>query len=409
MPLVSIIVPVYNAEPYLPACLNSLVSQTLKDIEIICINDFSPDSSISILKEYASKDKRIKIIDFDKNHGVSVARNCGIETAIGEYVGFMDSDDYADLDFYEKLYNMAKKTDSDIAKGNIKIKEPDFVREYAVNINEAIRKNKANFLWQFWAAIYKTDFLKKNSIKFPLGMPPEEDDPFIVMAVAVANKIECEDSVHYYYIRRESSAYTKVFSKEKLIDITSGAVPVFDFLKKANINKEHYEKVFKYLLFHLLSLISRNPDKECQKIVMDSVMKFLSDCKYTDIAEAFPKTIVSDKNYTKSLNGTYPKIEIAKNILKKKKLYIWGAGLDGAYVLGQCEKNKWKIEGFLDSNPALTEFNGYPVITPQTLLNHKPSERTEFIIISSRIFSANIAEICENNGLQRDMNFWQPF
>ena len=102
MPKISVIVPVYKVEKFLPKCLESLINQTLKDIEIICINDGSPDNSLKILEEYAKKDSRIKIIN-QKNAGPSVARNNGMSAASGEYIGFVDSDDWIDLDFYEKL------------------------------------------------------------------------------------------------------------------------------------------------------------------------------------------------------------------------------------------------------------------------------------------------------------------
>ena len=102
---VSVIVPVYNCEKYLKKCLDSLVNQTLKDIEIICVNDGSTDNSGRILEEYT--DSRIKIIT-KENGGLSSARNAGIAVAKGEYLGFVDSDDWVDLDFYEKLYNTAK-------------------------------------------------------------------------------------------------------------------------------------------------------------------------------------------------------------------------------------------------------------------------------------------------------------
>lgn len=116
---VSIIVPVYNTEAYLERCLKSLVNQTLKDIEIICIDDGSKDNSVAILKKYSQLDKRIKIIE-QENLGVSVARNNGLKLATGEYIGFVDSNDWIDLDFYEKLYNAAKKYDADISACGIK-------------------------------------------------------------------------------------------------------------------------------------------------------------------------------------------------------------------------------------------------------------------------------------------------
>lgn len=104
---ISVIVPVFNAEKYLKMCLNSLVSQTLKNIEIICIDDGSTDNSLAILDKFKSKDDRIKIIK-QKNYGVSMARNNGISEAQGEYIGFVDADDWVDKDFFEKLYNAAQ-------------------------------------------------------------------------------------------------------------------------------------------------------------------------------------------------------------------------------------------------------------------------------------------------------------
>ena len=116
---VSVIVPVYNVEKYLRECLNFLVNQTLKEIEIICINDGSEDSSLEILNEYASKDSRFVIIN-QENSGQSVARNKGLDIAKGEYIGFVDSDDWVDLNFFENLYSEAVKNNSDIAAASIR-------------------------------------------------------------------------------------------------------------------------------------------------------------------------------------------------------------------------------------------------------------------------------------------------
>lgn len=118
-PKVSIIMPVYNVEKYLKKCLNSLINQTLDDIEIICVNDGSTDNSDKILQEFAQKDSRIKILT-QSNKGQSVARNLAIENANGEYLGFVDSDDWVDLDYFEKLYNIAIKYDCDIACAGFK-------------------------------------------------------------------------------------------------------------------------------------------------------------------------------------------------------------------------------------------------------------------------------------------------
>ena len=100
MPKVSVIIPVHNTASFLRRCLDSVAGQTLQDIEIICVNDASPDEASAILHEYAMRDNRMRIIEFAENKGVSVARNTGMDAANGEYIGFVDGDDYIDLDFY---------------------------------------------------------------------------------------------------------------------------------------------------------------------------------------------------------------------------------------------------------------------------------------------------------------------
>ena len=118
MTKVSIIVPVYNVEKYLKRCLESLVNQTLKDIEIICVNDGSTDGSLAILNEYVRNDDRIVVIN-QENSGQSVARNRGIDVAKGEYIGFVDSDDWVCEDYFERLHNSAIQNNAEIAVGGI--------------------------------------------------------------------------------------------------------------------------------------------------------------------------------------------------------------------------------------------------------------------------------------------------
>ena len=112
MSKVSIVVPIYNVEKYLKQCIESIINQTLQDIEIILVDDGSPDNCPQICDEYAKKDSRIKVVH-KKNGGLSSARNAGIEVATGDFIGFVDSDDYIELDMYEKMYNIAKENHVD--------------------------------------------------------------------------------------------------------------------------------------------------------------------------------------------------------------------------------------------------------------------------------------------------------
>ena len=119
MDLISVIVPVYNVEKYLDKCIQSIVDQTYTNLEIILVDDGSPDNSGAICDEWAEKDNRIKVIH-KANGGLSDARNAGLDIATGEYIAFVDSDDYIELDFYDKLYNVIKATNCDISICNLR-------------------------------------------------------------------------------------------------------------------------------------------------------------------------------------------------------------------------------------------------------------------------------------------------
>ena len=187
MPKVSIIIPIYNVEQYLKKCLDSIINQTLKDLEIICINDCSPDNSLSILEEYAAKDSRIKIINLEQNGGQGKARNLGIDLATGEYVCFVDPDDYMSLNMYEDLYKQACELDSEIVISEYKRIYPDGRMEDAQLLKKAVSSTKSismqlpekiniskEEIYKFCLVspcihpnqIFKTDFLRNNNIQY---------------------------------------------------------------------------------------------------------------------------------------------------------------------------------------------------------------------------------------------------
>ncbi|WP_157159380.1 glycosyltransferase family 2 protein [Brachyspira pilosicoli] len=140
---VSIVVPVYNVENYLRECLESIINQTLKEIEIICIDDCSTDNSYSILEEYSKKDDRILLIKNPKNMGVSYSRNIGIKESKGEYIGFIDSDDYISKDYYENLYNTAKKYNSDVVNTlNVSNDKQGKIYNYWCHIDNFVKRKK---------------------------------------------------------------------------------------------------------------------------------------------------------------------------------------------------------------------------------------------------------------------------
>ena len=233
---VSVIIPVYNAAQYLERCLDSVINQTLKDIEIICINDCSTDNSLEILEEYASKDNRIKIIDFKENKGVAAARNAGINEAQGEYIGFVDPDDYIDSDFYAQLYKKAYETKADIVKGNdINVVYCDGTKKMLPQ-NGSIKEHKINFWVQFTTAIFKKDFLIKNNIEFPEEMNVCEDIVFVTKSAILTNLIEIVPNANYYYIRRDDSLDSNQYNSQKIDSVINYVRTITNFIKEYDIS-----------------------------------------------------------------------------------------------------------------------------------------------------------------------------
>ena len=220
MPKVSVIIPIYNAQDYLERCLDSVCNQTLKDIEIICVNDASTDKSIDILNKYAQRYQNMKVIDCKINGGESVARNIGMENATGEYLGFVDNDDEIDVDFYEKLYNKATEKNADISKGDVHIVDYDQKETYG-NLNKKIRENNEIlfFAYHWWTAIFKTSIIKDNHIEFIPKYPLGGDVLFLNKVVLASNSIALVDDAFYHYYRRENSGDSKILTFEKITSV----------------------------------------------------------------------------------------------------------------------------------------------------------------------------------------------
>ena len=236
MPAVSVIVPVYNTEKYLPKCLDSLTGQTLSDIEIICINDCSPDNSLAVLQEYAKKDNRIKIIDFKENKGAAVARNAGIDTATGEYIGFVDSDDYVDPDFYEKLYAKAKETSADVVKGNYFYTQGRFINYY---INKKIKDDKHCFSMEYCSCIFLKTLLQCYAIRFP-ELIEMEDPLFSTLCALKSKKISVVNGACINIVARNNSITRSKITEQRLKDKIKGLNLIIDLLNNNNVSEDSY-------------------------------------------------------------------------------------------------------------------------------------------------------------------------
>lgn len=234
---ISIIVPIYNSEKYLNKCIDSLINQTEKNIEIILVNDGSTDNSEEIIKEY--KDKRIKYYK-NKNQGIGKTRNFGIEQATGSYIMFVDSDDYIEKNACEKMYNKAVNENLDVVLC-------DFYKEYdngnieeihTNSFNNSSLKENPNIITDYlcpWAKIYDRKLIIDNNIKFVENLK-YEDAPFVIKALCTAKKIGKIDECLNYYLIHDNSETTvrdkKCFDILQIIDIIRNYTSNFDYLKE---------------------------------------------------------------------------------------------------------------------------------------------------------------------------------
>lgn len=226
-PLVSVIVPMYNVENYLPCCLNSLLDQSLDGIEIICVDDGSPDASGDIAANYASRHSNVKVVH-RSNGGLGPARNTGIDNAAGTYIGFVDSDDWVEPDMYERLYRVAIEEDADIVVGGHKDSseqrilctkkhplagftvrgseeiEPVRVKLYGHAEDDNVTES---FPMAVWASIYRRDLLVGNGLRFKPIL--SEDTLFNLRAYRCADSIVFTDITGYRYRKEGQASITK--------------------------------------------------------------------------------------------------------------------------------------------------------------------------------------------------------
>ena len=316
---VSIIIPIYNTERYLRKCLDSVCGQTLQDTEIICVNDCSPDNSLSILEEYSRNDNRIKVINFAKNKGVSVARNAGIKAASGEYIGFVDSDDFIDLDFYEKLYNKAVKTNADAVKGKMCIKDQqkNFEKSLFYDINEDIESNFAYFYHSFTTAIYNTIFIKKNNIRFPENILTFEDPYFSIKAGFIYKKVEVVNNTFYHYFDNENSL-TKEMNYKHVASAIESIVSLGQMLNDSSVDIAHYTIVYDFLLNCLRPYVWNDTfDVSLNLVAANAITAFWRNCQHKEecMDYHFKRKQISSKKRKDSL------IRKLRNNVIGKKLY----------------------------------------------------------------------------------------
>lgn len=257
MSKISIIITVYNCEKYIEACARSLFEQTLDGIDFIFVNDATPDNSLTILQsiidDYPARKSFVRIINLDKNVGVSNARRIGINNATGEYVIHADSDDWVDRDMYEKLYRKAKETDADIVGCNFRHEFKDvqynFHQQYANTIEENIsRLINGRIFPSLCTSLTRRSLIVENGITFPEGLNMGEDLYFNLQLYLHAVKIVSMDWAPYHYRHTDNSSCVQ--RSKKSIDSDIAIAGMIEKLMKEQHLYDKYAKDIEYRKFY---------------------------------------------------------------------------------------------------------------------------------------------------------------
>ena len=305
---ISIIVPVYNGESYIKKCLDSLVNQTLNEIEIIIINDGSTDKTINILNEYKEKYQDKIIVINQENMGISMSRNKGLSIARGEYIGFVDSDDHVDTTMFQKLYEKAKIKNFDIVSSSFyfsydkkeelgvtdlfeDIESDDGLKQYLVNLYPVI-----------WNKIYKRELLKNEKFKKVYA----EDVEFLYRILPKIKKIGVVKEPLYYYYQRENSE-SRVFDK-RLFDYVTNFNNLYKYYKeKGFLDKYFKEFEYVYVRYLYATFLKRALTFD------ETLFKEAIEIAEENVKKNFP-SYRRNKYFYKSLKGLY--------LVTFNKLYI---------------------------------------------------------------------------------------
>lgn len=315
---VSIIVPVYNTGKYLYDCLDSIINQSLMDIEIICVDDGSTDNSLEILEEYGEKDSRIRVFSIE-NSGLSIARNFGIEQANGEYIGFVDSDDYVDKFMFEKLYISCVQNDLDISLCKISLFDDETgevmndLDYYNVSVLKGFEGKvfnsddttpiTCNIVVNSYNKIYRKSLLTDNSIEFPPHLI-FEDEVFFIRTYLNAKRVSFVNEFLYYYRLNREGSITYLEKENNYVDMVYVYKREREIFRQANRYSEYKVLLANRMLFLILARYTQtSPEyrENFYNVLKEDLTEVLADEEIRDNLSVNVKNrvlkIVESENY----------------------------------------------------------------------------------------------------------------
>ena len=304
--MISVIIPVYNDEEYLHVCINSVINQTYSNLEIICVDDDSSDSSYEILKYFANKDSRIKILKNETNKGLGYNRNKGMEVATGKYISFLDSDDWISPDTFEILVKKAEEENLDVLIyksivyyedtqnfGMERYYDMDFMNEWDSKVFNHWDLDKTKLFSipvAAWNKLYLKSFLDDNNIRFPNENLIHEDNPFYCKMITSAERISLIN--HYFHNRRRRSGSIMTWNNERLFDNIEIVYKILEvFLEKPELYEYYKKEVLFYIFVAVLDAKYEQIDEQFKERFFNEVVNVYHDFinnfgLYDDILES---------------------------------------------------------------------------------------------------------------------------
>lgn len=308
IPKVSVIVPVYNVELYLKECVESIRQQTLQDIEIILVDDKSPDRSPLICDEYAQLDKRIKVIHKPINEGLGFARNSGLEVASGEFVAFLDSDDFIEKNMYQTLYERAhreacdivfcstsfytdhtikpkKEVDNELLVSTAKEKK-DFLLDFIAP--EPRYKSDVKYMMSVWKAIYRRDIIEKKQIRFMSERKILSEDIFFNLTMITQSKKILFIPYFLHYYRKNNNSLSHSFSIKKYLTNRAFFSELKNFLDTFLKEDEYINRLYRLQFLHLRIFLLSSLKNPPQTVALSQAYDIINDPLWQPLLNNYP-------------------------------------------------------------------------------------------------------------------------
>lgn len=395
---VSVIVPVYNAGMFLRECIGSLVSQTLSDIEIICIDDCSTDQSLSILQEYQSKDGRIRIIRNEVNLGAAASRNKGLDEAAGIYVQFVDADDYLDTDTLENLFRTAEGRKSELCFLAIELTGSDagkamvpggiqggYPEVYDGKTVMKLFTEKDEFFLYLCMVFYQNQFLQENKLRFRRMLIGEGGD-FILRALCMARRVIVSREKYYYRIN-EASVMHRDNAKDELL--FGQIVQYIDVLRHFMVQENADELGF------FLTKLYKKIAGGIQGLSEELRKKFEKR-----LETPFERHVFGMLQQTNQVYGIELDDKILSEIQKKEYVILYGAGYAAKEVIDLLHRYGIGIVGFAvtERRSGQAAVYGHHVYEIRELLSYR--KKAVVLVTANRKYNREIRDVLEAYGFE---------